>query len=111
MKPEDCDRYESCNANICPLDAGWRLRRHLPGEAVCFWLRERSKAGWEARLGHTLAPHMLQRVSEVHSHVTLAAYGAEMGLGIVKRVLLRAALSGSKLDSGRKLRAMKKSNA
>jgi hypothetical protein len=110
MKPEDCSRYEACNANICPLDAGWRLRSHLPGEAVCFWLRERSKEGWEARLTPTLLPNMLDRVSGAYQELTLPAYPPGRGHNIIQDVLLRAAKSGSKLESGRKLRATRESN-
>lgn len=41
----DCPRYDSCSVPLCPLDAGWRKRAVVPGEAVCPYLRELGKPG------------------------------------------------------------------
>jgi hypothetical protein len=38
-----CPNWESCNAPICPLDADWKKRNMLRGEAVCRYLREYAK--------------------------------------------------------------------
>lgn len=37
--PETCSKYESCSANVCPLDREWHLRSHLRGEPSCHYLR------------------------------------------------------------------------
>lgn len=39
----NCDRYKTCSANICPLDANWQKTAHLKGERVCFYLTETQK--------------------------------------------------------------------
>lgn len=46
--PETCDRFNKCLANICPLDADWRKRKHLKGERVCFYAVEAEKVDAEA---------------------------------------------------------------
>ncbi len=38
-----CPSWESCNANICPLDADWRKRNLLSDESICRFLREWAK--------------------------------------------------------------------
>jgi hypothetical protein len=44
----NCDRYNSCSANVCPLDSNWQKRKHLNGERVCFYLIEAQKANAKA---------------------------------------------------------------
>ncbi len=43
MNPQDCSRWQHCNASVCPLDPSDGC--HLPGEAVCYYLRNSGKAG------------------------------------------------------------------
>lgn len=33
-----CSKYEKCSAPICPLDKGWRLRKHL-SDPSCHFLK------------------------------------------------------------------------
>jgi hypothetical protein len=47
MRPTDCPKFNTCNANICPLDPLWPRAVHLEHEPVCFYLRSTSKAGAE----------------------------------------------------------------
>jgi hypothetical protein len=49
MNPKDCPRFPTCNANICPLDADWRKRSHVPGEEACQVVMEHVKEGADAR--------------------------------------------------------------
>ena len=35
MTPEDCNRFDFCNANMCPLDAGLSLAIWYADESVC----------------------------------------------------------------------------
>lgn len=35
MKPEDCNRFDVCSANLCPLDAGLSLSIWYADEAIC----------------------------------------------------------------------------
>jgi len=103
-KPEQCPKYESCNANVCPLYERWRRTTHLDGERVCLWLREWSKAGGAERVRERLLPDLAEAVSVAHSEITLAGAGAAGGHGVIRRVLLESAKSGSKLAAGEKLR-------
>jgi hypothetical protein len=41
----DCPRWDTCSVPLCPLDADWRKRAVVSGEAVCPYLRELGKAG------------------------------------------------------------------
>ena len=43
-----CDRFNSCSANICPLDSEWQKRKHLNGERICFYLLEAQKINAKA---------------------------------------------------------------
>ena len=43
LDPEQCPRFHSCSAAICPLAS--TLAAHLPGEPVCFYLRASGKQG------------------------------------------------------------------
>ena len=43
MQPASCPRFDACNAPVCPLDAGWRSRTYLRGEAVCSLVLEAAK--------------------------------------------------------------------
>lgn len=44
----NCDRFNTCSANICPLDSDWQKRKHLKGERVCFYLIEAQKTNAKA---------------------------------------------------------------
>lgn len=45
MLPSDCDKFQSCNASLCPLDPHWRRTAHLSAEKVCSYLLASGKAG------------------------------------------------------------------
>jgi hypothetical protein len=47
-KTINCDRFNDCSANICPLDPDWQQRKHLNGERVCFYLIEAQKINAKA---------------------------------------------------------------
>ena len=49
MKPEDFNKFQTCNAAICPLDPYWPAAAHLPGEKVCHYLLATGKAGADER--------------------------------------------------------------
>lgn len=44
----DCDRFQTCSANICPLDVDRQKRKHLNGDRVCFYLVQAQKANAKA---------------------------------------------------------------
>jgi hypothetical protein len=43
--PQDCRKFQTCNAPICPLDSLWRKAVHLSGEKVCPYLLATGKDG------------------------------------------------------------------
>ena len=48
MRPADCEHFNNCSANICPLDENLVLRKYLNGERVCFYLIQANKSGAKA---------------------------------------------------------------
>lgn len=42
----DCPRFGSCRAPICPLDKLYKRRRMLEREPTCHYLRETAKPNW-----------------------------------------------------------------
>lgn len=42
-KMKACNRFDSCNAPICPKDNDYQLRNHLRDEPVCYYLGESVK--------------------------------------------------------------------
>lgn len=45
MHMRQCPKFETCSANLCPLDPDWEKRRHHNGDPVCFYMRESVKHG------------------------------------------------------------------
>ena len=45
MLPEQCPKFKTCSAPICPLDERWPEAAHLRGEAICWYLLASGKAG------------------------------------------------------------------
>lgn len=112
-EPELCPRYERCNANVCPLELNTQ-RVQLKGEPVCFWLTEWVKAGGEARVTDELRkrindPAVVERFQTAlrmtHAGIAGQWYGMGRGWGEIRRFLESAAVSGSRLEAGRRLSA------
>jgi hypothetical protein len=104
MKPEDCPKYERCNANICPMDEKWRKRRHLSGEPACQWLREIGKEGGLARVGRFLLEEQVQVVHSTYLELTSSSALPQLGHSMLRKVLLESSKSGSVLDRGNRLK-------
>ena len=60
-----CQRFDYCNAPICPLDPDWTRSQHLEGEPVCGLLCELVKSGGEARLRAYVPSEVVQTLAEV----------------------------------------------
>ena len=101
---EQCPKFATCNAPICPLDDHWRESRHLSGERVCLWLREASKQGGKARVCEALPRELSEPVLVALREITHAGATLPHGVGLIRSRLKDAAASGSKLDSGKRLR-------
>jgi hypothetical protein len=96
-KSSRCPRFDSCNANICPLDPQWPRAQHLKGEAVCGLLSELVKVGGRQRLEGRLTGDQLATLVREWPKI-------EARWGSIRAQLKRAALSGSKLESMQALR-------
>ena len=86
----DCPKYQHCSAPICPLDQEWRLRVHLPGERVCFYLTEYAKPGVRTKLRGVLPAELLKAVERAYPEI-IARHGP------IQKRLKKAAQSGSRL--------------
>lgn len=45
MHMRQCPKFDTCSANLCPLDPDWEKRRHVNGDPICFYMRESVKHG------------------------------------------------------------------
>ena len=55
MNAPRCPRFDSCNANVCPLDSKWPLAQHVQGEKVCGLLTELVKLEGHATVATVLS--------------------------------------------------------
>jgi hypothetical protein len=86
-----CPKFDTCNANVCPLDSDRNLRSHGAGDTVCMWLLEAVKPGSEQRfkargLGETLV-EVLRALPDICSR-----------WNTIRHTVDRAKTSGSRLD-------------
>lgn len=95
-----CPRFDSCNAPVCPLD-DWQRAQHLSGERVCGLLCELGKDCGEARLRAVMPSELMDTLAEVCPKV--AARWER-----IRRVLVRAARTGSKLEAVKRLQEQKR---
>lgn len=50
MTSQQCKRFNSCNAPICPLDEQYLKRIYLKSESICYYLKEAVKQNGEAKI-------------------------------------------------------------
>lgn len=91
MHTINCDRFDRCSANVCPLDPEWHKRKHLNGDRVCFYLIEAQKAnakavfdtcgrGYLYSVMHELTPAISARHNTIKRTLELAKKtGSRMG--------------------------------
>lgn len=84
-----CPKFDTCDASLCPLD-DWARHHHLDGEPVCLYLREAAK-----RAGILKSDPYIPR--ELAEKVSLAYPAIVSRWGDIRRRLVRAALSPSKI--------------
>ena len=93
-----CPRFQRCNAGFCPGLGG----THLPGEPVCFYLREAVKDGGYARVEGVLHQDLAESVLRFASELISQS-------GPLARALRHASKTGSSMERGR--RAMRRLRA
>jgi hypothetical protein len=91
MNKIDCDRFQTCSANICPLDAEWPKRKHLNGERVCFYLIEAQKTGAKAIFDKCGRAYLYQLIQDAIPNIVARH-------SIIKRALENAKKTGSRMD-------------
>jgi hypothetical protein len=90
--PEQCHKFQFCNATYCPLDAQRSKRAIHRDDPVCFYLLEVEKTGAKERI---LAGHS-EQFYEVISQVYLEAINTACP---IKKSLLRARNTPSRMHS------------
>jgi hypothetical protein len=86
----DCPKFNTCGANICPLDPDWHLRTHSQGERVCFMLNEAVKADAERIF-------TLSHREDLYLQVIAVKPDIQLRWGAIRRALEKAAQTGSKM--------------
>lgn len=89
-----CDRYNTCSANICPLDPDWQQRKHLNSERVCLYLLEAQKINAKAVFESGGREYLYLLIEEVAPAIIRRHYA-------IKYALNKAKKTGSRL--GRKI--------
>jgi len=87
---DDCPKFHTCSANICPLDKDWRLRTHIKGERVCHLMCEAAKPDAEATFRGVGRGDLLPLILEVMPEIASR-------WGSIRRTLVRAKKTGSRM--------------
>ena len=80
MNMIDCPKFGKCSAPICPLDPQALHRTHLPGERVCFYLREYSKIDSRAVFWCITPRKLGERVAQVYPELLVRHAGLKSTL-------------------------------
>jgi hypothetical protein len=89
-----CPRFDSCNANICPLDPQWPRAQHRQGERVCGLLTEVVKVGGQPRVASVLTGEQFTTLVREWPKV-------EARWSDIRSRLRDSAKTGSRIDSAR----------
>lgn len=100
---ERCPRFGSCSAPICPFDPAWRRSAHLVGERTCLWLREIVKPGGMERVEQRIGAENALIVQDTARKILDFESPLPRGANILRRTLIAAAQTGSRLDAGERL--------
>jgi hypothetical protein len=86
----NCDRFQNCSANICPLDPEWFKRKHLNGDRVCFYLIEAQKTNAKAIFDTCGRGYVFEAMQRVTPNI-IERYS------IIKRALEQSKKTGSRM--------------
>jgi len=82
----NCTKYDSCSAPVCPLDPEWKNIHHLKGERVCFYLTEYSKPAARPILQGLLTAEMYQVIVSQYPEIISTS-------GTLKKQLTRSSIN------------------
>ena len=90
---EECKKFDSCSAPICPLDLDYKIRVHLRGDRVCLYLREYAKTVSRADLRGAISEEAYDLVAEAYSHILSRQQPDKFGQ--LKQAIVRASKTPS----------------
>jgi hypothetical protein len=81
---DQCPKFQTCSAPICPLDPDWHKRKHLSCDRCCFYLLEAAKTDSNhvfecAGLGklHAAIVTLTPAITNAYSHIKHAVERAK----------------------------------
>ncbi|MDR6935481.1 hypothetical protein J2X58_000766 [Luteibacter sp. 3190] len=89
-----CPRFDSCNANVCPLDPQWPRAEHRQGERVCGLLTELAKVDGQAQVATVLSSEQFDTLVREWPKV-------EARWGDIRYRLKNAAKTGSRIANAK----------
>ena len=102
MKMFDCQRFEECSVNVCPMWKQIFQQRIMKGEELCLYLLEYQK---ERVRGKIFGGAYLEQVAKVIAKATEEIFTNPSTPTYLINALKRASTTGSRILAGRKLNA------
>jgi len=69
LTPQNCPKYDTCSAPICPLDKDWKLRVLCNEDSTCFYLLESVKDASATHFELAQLGVMYERIYEVRDDI------------------------------------------
>jgi len=90
MEMHECQKFDGCSANLCPLDKDLSKRSYCDGEPICFYMREHVKGN----RGDSVQDKTIHQMIDTKWEVI-----ADVGKSPLKKKLKEAESSPSKRDT------------
>lgn len=91
LKPNQCPKFNQCNAPVCPLDEEWQKRKHISGDKCCVYLLEASKAHAKTSFEGAGLTNMYEAIQVVRKDILSSS-------ATINRAYLRAEVTASRLQ-------------
>ncbi len=89
--PNQCPKFNKCNAPICPLDSESRNRKHLSEDKCCVYLLEYSKVDAKANFEGAGLNNIYEIIAVVQNEILSSS-------ATIKRAYIRAENTSSRLQ-------------
>lgn len=89
--PNQCPKFNTCNAPVCPLDAKSIKMKHISGEKCCLYLLETAKTDAKANFMSAGLGDMYEAIEVVKDDILTSS-------ACIKRTYTRAAKTPSRLQ-------------
>lgn len=89
--PNQCPKFHSCNAPICPLDQDWRERKHISGDKCCVYLLETAKTNAKTNFEGAGLGNMHEAIEVVKEEILSSS-------ATINRAYTRASSTSSRLQ-------------